>query len=123
MDDFKPFINFRNEVQVTLWKKELCGQISDGYWENSRPHNHYQEITSADVQVGSPLGPVGFHTKRVYNLAAKDLFDIVGTRMLEYVREMPGYGDFRMWELKREIKDMNTILNAQYRAARDYFKR
>lgn len=119
----KPIINFRNDVQVTLWKKELCGQISDGYWENSRPHNHYQEITSADVQVGTPLGPVGFHTKRAYNLAAKDLFDCVGDDMLEYIHGMKGYEKFTVKELKRELKDMTTILNAPYRAARDYFKR
>ena len=28
--------------QLALWDHELTGQISDGMWENSRPHEHYQ---------------------------------------------------------------------------------
>lgn len=27
---------------VALWYGEVQGQISDGMWENSRPHNHWQ---------------------------------------------------------------------------------
>lgn len=33
-------INFKNRNQVALYEMELKGQLSDGYWENSRPRNH-----------------------------------------------------------------------------------
>jgi len=122
MDAHKRVITFRNEAQVALWKKELCGQISDGFWENARPYGHYEEITSADVQAGPLLGVHGFHPKRAYNLAAKDLYECVGDRMLGFIREVPGYENSTMKDLKRELKDMTNILNAQYRAARNYWK-
>jgi len=78
-------INFRNEHQVTLYECELKGQISDGYWENSRPYGHWKIMCNAEARVGEPLGP-NFWPRRRYNFAAKDLIDVVGHRMLFQVK-------------------------------------
>ena len=74
-------INFRNEIQVTLYECELKGQISDGYWEDSRPLDHWICMCKAKAKVGEPLGP-NFYPMRTYNFAAKSLIDVVGQRML-----------------------------------------
>lgn len=37
---------------VALWVCEVSGQISDGMWENSSPHDHWQFWCRLDVQVG-----------------------------------------------------------------------
>jgi hypothetical protein len=112
-------IGFRNIVQVTLWNKELCGQISDGFWENSRPYGHWQGITGATADLGK-LGPQGFRPRRSYNFANKELLECVGDRMLEYVRALEGYENFTMKELKRELRDMNSIVNADAIAHRKW---
>ncbi len=43
---------------VALWHKEIVGQISDGMWENSRPHEHWQFWCRLDVVVGPEAGLV-----------------------------------------------------------------
>ena len=35
-------IGFANQAQVILYMCELCGQISDGHWENSKPYDHWK---------------------------------------------------------------------------------
>ncbi len=35
-------VYLRTRTQAALYKAELQGQISDGMWENSIPHNHYR---------------------------------------------------------------------------------
>jgi len=37
---------------VALWHGEVSGQISDGMWENSRPHDHYKFWCHLDVVLG-----------------------------------------------------------------------
>lgn len=44
-------ITFQNKVQLALFKCELSGQISDGYWENSVPHNHWRWIVNLKMEV------------------------------------------------------------------------
>ncbi|MCD6214568.1 MAG: hypothetical protein J7J46_06290 [Candidatus Desulfofervidus sp.] len=78
-------INFRNKRQVTLYECELKGQISDGYWENARPYDHWKIMCRAEAKVGDPLGP-NFRPRRAYNFAAKDLIEVVGHRMLFQVK-------------------------------------
>lgn len=41
-----------SRTAVALWVNEICGQISDGMWENSGPHNHWQFWCRLDVTVG-----------------------------------------------------------------------
>lgn len=76
-------INFRNNVQAALFTAELSGQISDGMWENTRPHDHWKSWCSADVQVNPTNVGVNFYSpKNNYNFSSKMLLDIVGQRMI-----------------------------------------
>ena len=76
-------IRFENKVQAALFQFELLGQISDGYWENSRPGDHWQVFTGVEITV-DPANPgmTGIWTKRKYNFAAPMLVDVVGDRMV-----------------------------------------
>ena len=46
-------MTFTSRTAVALWVNEICGQISDGMWENASPHNHWQFWCRLDVSVGS----------------------------------------------------------------------
>jgi hypothetical protein len=79
------YINFANRNQVILYECELKGQISDGQWENSYPHDHFESMCDAIAKVGSPLGP-SFYPRRRYNFASPSLLSVVGERMIYYVK-------------------------------------
>lgn len=73
---------------VALWTKEITGQLSDGMWENSRPHDHWQFWNRLEAKhqpgcvphvVNNP-GTGCWCKKNAYNLAA--LVPIIGDRML-----------------------------------------
>lgn len=81
-------IVWRNQIQNILWQCELCGQVSDGYWENSRPHNHWRQPCNAESIVDDgtkTLGP-SFWPARRYNFSAHNLLKVVGNRMLSVVK-------------------------------------
>jgi hypothetical protein len=75
-------INFRNAIQAALFSCELSGQISDGMWENSRPHNHWEIWSGASVNVNPENLGKDFYAQRHYNFNSKDLLDAIGNRML-----------------------------------------
>jgi hypothetical protein len=81
-------IKLATKDQVVLMVCELQGQISDGYWENARPHNHYKGVSGAEVEVANTIDEVGlnFFTQRKYNFAAPMLLECVGDRMIKYVK-------------------------------------
>ena len=84
---------FRSNSQVALFKYELCGQISDGHWENSRPHTHWQDWCRATAIVDPSNPGRDFWTVRDrYNFASKDLLDVVEGRMIGYVRLARAFG-------------------------------
>lgn len=85
-------IRFANAAQAIIFECELLGQISDGYWENSRPHDHWLDFS--DVKVthafhadtdGAVIGK-NFHTSRKYNFSDPGLLEIVGQRMINFVK-------------------------------------
>lgn len=86
---------FATLSQVLLWNLELAGQISDGYWENAHPFNHWEAWHGPDVQVvvdPSRIGRDFYVSKDNYNFTAPDLLSVVGGRMLVYVRLGLVYG-------------------------------
>lgn len=87
-------IVWENARQAALWSYELTGQISDGHWENSRLHNHWERPCYAKVIVSDTIkaGPNWQHN-RGYNFAAKELFDVVGDRMIAYVKFTLAFGN------------------------------
>jgi hypothetical protein len=77
-------IVFSSLSQKNLWDEEITGQLSDGYWENSRPSDHWEAWANATSSVGSKTG-IDFVSRRSnYNLTNRELLDIVGGRMLIY---------------------------------------
>lgn len=82
-----PTLAFRNNAQAALFKYELAGQISDGHWENSRPHDHYKPWCHADVIVDpNNLGKDFYAQRESYNFSSKDLLEVIGDRMLYKAR-------------------------------------
>ena len=78
---------FRNADQLVLWKYELLGQLSDGHWENSVPHTHWERWHDAEAIVDPDNVGRDFWVQRDrYNFANKDLLDVVAKRMIGYVR-------------------------------------
>jgi hypothetical protein len=89
-------LTFRNLAQKILWESEIVGQLSDGHWENSRPHDHWKAWSNAKVEIGEKVGR-DFSVKREqYALRSKFLLDIVGKRMLTQVRLGLKYGADKM---------------------------
>ena len=75
-------LNFRNEVQRTLFMVELRGQISDGAWENSRPYEHWRYWTGIEVGVDpSNLGRNFYVVKDNYNFTDSGMLAVIGERM------------------------------------------
>lgn len=80
-------IFFSSVTQAALFEEELKGQFSDGYWENSRPNDHWKFWCDLDVRV-HPAGQeprVETSTpwaikKRSYGISK--LYECVGDRML-----------------------------------------
>ena len=81
-------IVFRNADQLCLWKNEITGQLSDGAWENSSPHDHWENWCRATASVTTD-GKVGIDFRPMrsgYGLNSKELLDIIGSRMIVMVR-------------------------------------
>lgn len=111
-------IIFSNPVQVALYEEELKGQISDGMWENSTPHDHYKVMCNAKARVAAPgerTGCVGFWPKRYYGFSSKFLYECVGDRMLEIARKVPGHENITDKEVKRQLREMSRIVNQGFR--------
>lgn len=108
-------IVWRNLAQAVLFEQELKGQISDGNWENSSPEYHWHRMCDALSEVsttedGSDCGP-NFAPVRRYNFNDKDLLEVVGDRMLEYVRcTVPGKADYTAVEMRKDLHDMKKIM-------------
>lgn len=102
----------RNEAQRILFEEELSGQISDGHWENSRPYDHWGPWTSAVVIVspdGETVGRTFWAQKTAYNFTDRDLLDVVGDRMIEYVQEA-GFVDYDEKALRKDLNDLKRII-------------
>jgi hypothetical protein len=114
-------IRFANKVQVWLWEGEISGQISDGQWENSNPHDHYKAFSDVEVGVGTP-GTTGVHPRRSYDFAAADLLSAVGDRMLFTAKAAVAYPNIPNDEVT--INAFNSIAeNLGNLNAHDYLKK
>jgi hypothetical protein len=105
-------INFRNLIQVALWDEELSGQISDGFWENARPYDHYKVWCTANAKVDRKnLGVNFWADKSNYDLCSSQLLgiEVVAERMLKICQAVAGQG-FTMKMMKNELRDMKQII-------------
>lgn len=109
----------RNEAQKILWDYELTGQLSDGNWENALPYDHWEAWCKADVRVaekGAPIGRDFYVRRQSYGFTRRDLLDVVGDRMLGYVRLGKAFG----FTLSRETMDL--LMHLAARGRRDLSK-
>lgn len=63
-------MTFPSCTAVALWNNEVCGQISDGMWENASPRDHYKFWCRLTVTVGpeAKLDADGWAAKATYSL-------------------------------------------------------
>lgn len=107
-------LRVRNEAQRVLMVEELQGQFSDGWWENAAPHDHWKPWCNAEVVVDpSNVGRDFWVAKDNYAIAHKELLDVIGDRMVEYVQTKAGLPDFTMKDLRRELKDLKVIFKTR----------
>lgn len=59
-------IYFNSPAALLIYKMELEGQVSDGYWENARPYDHWKWVTKTEPKLDDKkLGYTGpWHQKR-----------------------------------------------------------
>lgn len=80
-------LNLASTDQVVLWENELCGQISDGRWENSTPKDHWKPWCRCFVGVDREnLGRDFYVNRDKYNFTASDFLDLLSKRMILYVK-------------------------------------
>lgn len=78
-----------NLAQKVLFDCEISGQLSDGHWENSKPHDHWMPWCDAKVEIAADKRAVGrtFWPRRdKYALTSPDLLSVVQGRMIGVVR-------------------------------------
>jgi hypothetical protein len=116
-------IYFENNIQAALYKNELVGQISDGMWENSTPHNHWQAPCRATVAVDTENPRVeNAWFRRRYNFANKTLVDVVGDRMLNIAMlAKAGYSDDIIRQFDEVYDSMFTDANEYWAKKRALF--
>lgn len=102
-------ITFQTRVQAALWKFEIQGQISDGMWENTKPHDHYKFWCSLDARVGEDLGVSHpqMWTKIKDNYSLTKLVEYVGDRMMNVAKMATVTDDERAIYAADHIDDEN----------------
>lgn len=109
------YIAFKKLSHAILFNCEIAGQLSDGYWENARPHNHWHWLRDLDAYVHAPdmQEPFKFKgTRRIsrrYDFAAMALINVVGNRMLAYVRFGTVYG-YEHAGLGESVQEIESII-------------
>ena len=85
-------LKFKTQDQVTSFENEIMGQISDGHWENSRPHNHWKVWCDATVSVDPNVQGRNFYPSRKYNLLSKEMLSVIGERIMVLVKMGRAFG-------------------------------
>jgi hypothetical protein len=137
-------ITFRTEVQACLFEREVCGQISDGHWENFDPsgadESDYDEdddaawdspyklghwkpwctaaVTSSQLTMREPGRD--FDAYDGYDLRDGDLLEIVGERMVAYARLCKAFGRGEVARLDNEYLDLGGAMRKDVALASDF---
>lgn len=107
---------------ATLFEHEIKGQMSDGMWENSQPHDHWEFWCDLDVEVGEEdhvQETVSLQEckKAGYNLTSKELLSAIGDRMVAMGRMATAFHRMLTREEARASEYMPATLEA-FRASR-----
>ena len=137
MNDNKQHLwTFPSAGLKALFDQEICGQISDGAWENTQPETHYHFWCSLDTAVGNDWGfkfndEVQYGNNRypkkktAYNLVGEltnpDVVDLSYRMRAYYVDAAQGFG---LDESADDVVDNNgKVLSAeQVRATLSEYK-
>lgn len=104
-------LRVRNLAQKILWDDELCGQISDGRWENSSPRDHWEPWGRCEVVIDPDNVGRDFYARRDgYCFTEKELLSIIGERMLESVREATGDASYSEKQMLADLRDLRKII-------------
>ena len=98
---------FRTPALQALWSEELCGQISDGMWENT-PNTGYVYWGNIQMEVTGEIThlvkSIPYDVKANFNFHA--LIEYVGDRMLEEIQKYePNATEKDLRAYLKEIKD------------------
>lgn len=111
-EQHKEKIFVENEAQKILLDKELSGQISDGYWENACPRDHWIQWCNAEVVVRPEKTGINFFSMRTYDFASYELLKVVRTRMILYVRLAARFKPEYISALEHLFEDTDMECNA-----------
>jgi len=115
MNDPK-ILKVRNVAQQVMFEQEFSGQISDGWWENSRPNDHWRVWSQAVVMVDpNEQGRNFFPMKDNYSLSSKAVLDIIGDRMLTFVNMAllcPGLNDSGLSHWPETLSEWQRMQNS-----------
>jgi hypothetical protein len=110
-------ITFPNRSCLALWTCEILGQMSDGLWENSKPHDHWQFWSDLEPRIADDCKVVTDEAwkcrKTGYNLTS--LLEYVGDRMLAVGRMACITDDQSIWRHAEAIDRMSL---AEFYAAK-----
>lgn len=84
---YKGFIYLPTYSAIAVWEWEITGQLSDGAWENARPHDHWEYWSHLYPKLGRPENAsLEYPRKTSYRLNDPELLSIVGDRMANFGR-------------------------------------
>lgn len=112
----KSEMSFTNMASLSMFLMEFYGQISDGMWENSRPHDHWLWINRTKYVIGDTPGYKGYwHSKkygikRWWNLWKKDGYDWA-IRILTYAKFGMIINPSKAEEFVKVSDSLRTILD------------
>jgi len=99
-------IAFRNIQQAALFELEIKGQLSDGMWENAKPHDHWEPWSDADCVVATDRTNIGrnfYAYKENYGLNSLDLLDCIGGRMIAIAKLAQLTEDFEQINILKDF--------------------
>jgi hypothetical protein len=96
---------------VCLWHSEVSGQISDGTWENSVPHDHYKFWCHVKTEVGDKSGVVLGHNN--WSHPKRTTYNIVNLANVKWDKEDGREGDDRYILRSRMLQHCRLALAQQ----------
>lgn len=115
-------VYFPNIASWFIFEAELSGQISDGYWENSRPYDHWKWISNVTPKIDKEkIGYDGVYHRLKYSTtwlrryvkkALKgDAGDYNWTiRVFKYAKFASLFKDSDLNKLEAVVYDLETII-------------
>ena len=114
----------KNQAQKIIFVHEMQGQLSDGFWENSRPWGHYKPWCRTEVSISDNVGRDFYAEKSNYNFANKGLLDVVGDRILMKVKAaLLGFSEEAISVMPNSLQDYEWHLEQSEMSSNEYWTR